>query len=92
MTARSARADVRNPILALPAARAALAALDPAQAEALAVVLMAIRSDAADRAEQSWRKHKAPMAAYWKAASVYCGHVARAARSMIAARQQELGL
>lgn len=71
---------MRNPILALPDAVAALETLDPAQREALRVVLLAIRADAHDRAEKCWRKHKAPMAAYWKAAGVYCGHIARALR------------
>lgn len=80
MVARSNRATVRNPILALPDAVAALETLDPAQREALRLVLLAIRADAHDRAEKCWRKHKAPMAAYWKAAGVYAGHIARALR------------
>lgn len=87
MDARSSRREVRNPILALPAARAALAELAPDQAEALARVLVAIQADARDRAEICWRRHKAPMAAYWKAAGVYCGHVAKAIRFT---RQPEL--
>lgn len=77
---RSNRADVRNPILALPDAVAALETLDGAQRAALRVVLLAIRADAHERAEKCWRKHKAPMAAYWKAAGVYAGHIARALR------------
>lgn len=89
MTARSSRREVRNPILAIPAAREALEALPPDQAEALARVLLAIQDDARARAEESWRKHKAPMAAYWKAAGVYCGHIAKAIRFT---RQQELAL
>jgi hypothetical protein len=31
----------------------------------------------AERAETSWRQRKAPMAAYWKACAVYCGHIRR---------------
>lgn len=77
---RSARREVRNPVLGLPAARAALESLTPREAAALEAVLDAIGADAALRAEQSWRKHKAPMASYWKAAGVYSRHIAKAIR------------
>jgi hypothetical protein len=80
--ARSNRREVRNPILGLPAARAALAELPADQAEALRTVLLAIAADARGRADESWRKHKGPMAAYWKAASVYAGHIAKAIRAI----------
>lgn len=76
MTARSARAEVRNPLLALPAARR-IARLPEDQRAALAELLRDLAADAADRAEESWRKKKGPMAAYWKAASVYAKHTAR---------------
>jgi hypothetical protein len=45
-------------------------------------VLLAIAADARGRADESWRKHKGPMAAYWKAASVYAGHIAKAIRAI----------
>lgn len=90
MVARSSRADVRNPILGLPAACEAIARLDPDQAEALAAVLHAVARDATTRANELWRKHKAPMAAYWKAKAVDCRHIARAIRAQ--KRQQELAL
>lgn len=77
---RSNRREVRNPVLGLPAAKAALATLSEREIAALSSVLDAIGADAASRAEESWRKHKGPMAAYWKAAGVYCRHIARAAR------------
>ncbi len=77
---RSLRPDVRNPILALPAA-GALAALPPEAREALAAVLGEIAADARTRADKCWRTHKAPMAAYWKACAVYAGHIRRAVRS-----------
>lgn len=57
MSQRSNRADVRNPLVLLPAARD-LCNLDPA-------------------ARECWRKHKAPMAAYWKAVAVYANHASR---------------
>ncbi len=77
--ARSSRAEVRNPILSLPSADR-LARLDPAQRRELSAVLLDLRRDAQLRAEDCWRRHKAPMAAYWKAVSVYAGHIARVLR------------
>jgi hypothetical protein len=55
-----------------------LRALPPEQRAALKAVLRDIALDARFRAEKCWRTHKAPMAAYWKAVSVYAGHTARA--------------
>jgi hypothetical protein len=46
--------------------------------EALRDALMSLRADALKRADYSWRKHKAPMALYWKVVGVYAGHLARA--------------
>jgi hypothetical protein len=77
MSERSNRAEVRNPILALPAA-SALSGLPQAAREALRSILTAIAADAAGRAQKAWRTHKAPMALYWKAVSVYARHIARA--------------
>lgn len=76
---RSSTPVVRNPLLALPS-MAKLQALDPASREALRGLLMELRADAHRQAERSWRKHKGPMAAYWKAVAVYAGHIARALR------------
>jgi len=76
MSNRSARAEVRNPILALPASDRLRSLDEPARA-ALRDVLLDLQCDARGRADECWRKHKAPMAAYWKAVSVYAGHVAR---------------
>lgn len=78
--ARSARRDVRNPLLALPAART-LTALPASQRAALAAVLQDLAADAGRRAQDSWRRHKAPMAVYWKACSVYARHFARVLRA-----------
>ncbi|AUW59415.1 hypothetical protein C1T17_16305 [Sphingobium sp. SCG-1] len=76
MIQRSSRASVRNPVLRLPAV-AALRNLDEQPRQQLVDALRAIQADARDRANECWRKHKAPMAAYWKAVSVYSGHIAR---------------
>ncbi len=77
--ARHARPEVRNPVLALPAA-ARLKSLSPATRGELRALLLDLRHDARIRAEDCWRRHKAPMAAYWKVVSVYAGHIARVLR------------
>lgn len=79
MSDRSSKAEVRNPLLALPAARLILA-LPPEARQALAALLSDLSVDARYRAERSWRQSKAPMAAYWKAVSVYARHLHRLAR------------
>jgi hypothetical protein len=76
---RSARSDVRNPLLTLPSAQA-LAELPSESKEALHALLLDLAAAAAWRAEESWRRHKAPMAAYWKAVAVYARHTARLLR------------
>ena len=77
--ARASRASVRNPMLALPAV-AGLRRLDPAVRAALRAVLADLADDARGRGDESWRRHKPPMAAYWKAVAVYAGHLARVLR------------
>ncbi|BAV66651.1 MULTISPECIES: hypothetical protein [Sphingomonadaceae] len=77
MGARSSRAEVRNPVLALPAV-ARLRALSPEARLALLSVLLDIQSEARLRAERSWQSRKPPVAAYWAACGVYAGHIARA--------------
>ena len=79
MTERSARADVRNPLLALPSA-VEIANLPAEARAALRALLLDLRRDARARAEQCWKRNKAPMAAYWKAVAVYAGHTARLCR------------
>jgi hypothetical protein len=66
-----------NPLLGLRAI-AALQALPADQRAAIRGLLLELSTDAATRAETSWRKHKAPMATYWKAVGVYAKHTARA--------------
>lgn len=76
---RSNRRHIRNPVLALPGV-AALMKQSPEQREILAKVLNDIASDARRRAQESWKKNKGPMAAYWKAVGAYAGHLARCMR------------
>lgn len=85
---RHARPDVRNPVLALPAYQRLVDLPEPARA-ALVAVLEDLAADAGARAETSWRKHKAPMAAYWKAVAVYARHVARALKRRQGAARAE---
>jgi hypothetical protein len=87
MTERSNRREVRNPILALPVVREALAGMTAEEATRWRSILLAIQADARERAELNWRRHKGPMASYWKATGAYVGHLARAIRIM---RQTEL--
>ena len=46
--------------------------------KALKSALIDLRKDALNRANHCWKKHKAPMALYWKVIGVYSGHLARA--------------
>ncbi|TIX70020.1 MAG: hypothetical protein E5V25_10755 [Mesorhizobium sp.] len=79
MTDRSLRPEVRNPVLALPSA-GELANLPPEARQALAAILKDIRASAHVKAQESWRKNKAPMAVYWKAVGAYATHLYRAVR------------
>ena len=60
--------------------RARFQALPPAARHALRAALLDLREDALRRAQFQWRRHKAPMACYWKVVGVYAGHLARALR------------
>ena len=76
--ARSLRPEVQNPILGLPAAREALASLPEDSAQALRTVLLALQAQCRENEANAYRRRKGPMTAYWMAAGVYCGHIARA--------------
>lgn len=75
---RSSRPETRNPILGLPAAIEAIAALDPEQRAALTTILKALATNSRAKADASWTSHKGPMALYWKTLSVYARHIAKA--------------
>lgn len=76
---RSSRGDVRNPVLALPAARR-IADSTPATRILLAELLSDLSKDCRERAQKCWRTHKAPMALYWKVVAVYARHLSLAVR------------
>lgn len=78
MIPRSNRAEVRNPILGLPAFVKLRDLLAPEQKVAVRALLYELCDDASARAEKAWRTRKAPMAVYWKAVAVYSRHIARA--------------
>lgn len=69
----------RNPILALPACRRLLA-LDPETRAVVADILRDLATEADQLAEESWRRRKGPMAAYWRAVCTYAKHLSRAVR------------
>lgn len=66
-----------NPLLKLPAMRQVMA-LPPEQRGPLEALMRELRADADRQAEESWRKRKGPMAAYWRAVSTYARHIAHA--------------
>ncbi len=76
---RSSRREVRNPVLALPA-MAQLQALPTDARLAIVAAMDDLSRDAAARAQVSWASNKGPMAAYWKAVSVYAKHFRAAVR------------
>lgn len=76
---RSSQREVRNPLLSLPAAER-IRSLPPETRQALAALLHELSLYARERAQRCWRQGKAPMAVYWKAVSVYAGHLYRVTR------------
>lgn len=78
--ARSLKPTVRNPLLKLPAMLRLIAYLgEHPELRAIVIDLLTeIGTHCRVTAELSWRKHKAPMAVYWKVCGVYVGHVRRA--------------
>lgn len=76
---RSNRPDVRNPLLKLPSA-AAVAALPPEAKAALRALALDASKAWRELGNECWRRHKAPMAAYWKTWAVNARHLARLCR------------
>lgn len=77
--ARADRREVRNPVLALSAAKRMQALPNEVRAE-LAGLFSEIKFAAHEKAEASWIKNKGPMAAYWKAVGAYAEHIRRVVR------------
>jgi hypothetical protein len=74
--ARSARREVRNPLLALPSAKKIME-LPPESKAALRALLLEMSADCRIKAEEAWRKSKSPMATYHRASGIYAGHLAK---------------
>jgi hypothetical protein len=83
MSERSMRPEIRNPILALDT-YALLLELPAESRAALRKVLLELSKTAAEKAQKSWRTHKAPMAVYWKAVGVYAKHIANSLTPKVA--------
>lgn len=66
-----------NPLFKLPAGRKLLE-LPPEMRRPLEELLRDLREQANREAEESWRRRKGPMAAYWRAVSTYSRHIAHA--------------
>lgn len=66
-----------NPLLNLPAGRALLE-LPEEDRRRIEAVMRELRNQADKEAENSWRRRKGPMAAYWRAVATYARHVANA--------------
>ena len=60
--------------------RERFAALPADSRAALVSALSELRAEARQRADVSWRRHKGPMALYWKVIAVYAGHLVRTIR------------
>lgn len=71
----------RNPVASLPEVAAAIAGLSPEAREGLRQCLSGLAKAWRAQADKSWRTHKPPMAAYWKAQAVNARHLALAMRS-----------
>ncbi|MGE0701783.1 MAG: hypothetical protein AB7O57_21980 [Hyphomicrobiaceae bacterium] len=74
---RSAKREVRNPVLALRSARA-IQGLPLDQRRPLGVLLRELAVEAEGQAQVAWRRRKGIMAAYWRAVATYAKHLARA--------------
>lgn len=70
-----------NPVLELPAMQRALRELGPGARVHLEAILRELGDQADVKAEESWKRRKGPMAAYWRAVSVYARHTARAVKN-----------
>lgn len=79
ITPRSSQPGVRNPLLLIPEVQA-LALMSPEARSGLEKALLGLSRDFRNRGNEAWRKHKAPIAAYWKSNAVHARHLALAIR------------
>ncbi|MGO4608387.1 hypothetical protein AB4142_18820 [Variovorax sp. 2RAF20] len=79
---RSSLATVRNPMLSVPEVQD-FAGLPPEALKALHRALLGISDACRKKGNEAWRKHKPPMAAYWKGNAVHARHLARAITTLL---------
>lgn len=79
MNSRSRLPETRNPILLLSSAQK-IAELPPEAKTLLRGLLLELSAESQNRASECWRRHKAPMAVYWKGVAVYSRYLARLLR------------
>lgn len=79
MNTRSSLATVRNPILKL-ATVGKFKTLPADVKQPLIDLLLELRNECLEKANQSLVKNKYFLFSYWKVCSVYIGHIARAIR------------
>jgi hypothetical protein len=72
---RSARREVRNPVLALPAAQR-IAHLPREHRALLGALLRDLAAEANAKGYECWGSGKAMMGAYWRVVAVYSKHLA----------------
>lgn len=78
-TPRASRAEVRNPLLALPATQRILA-YSPQVLADLAEILSELEADCKRRGDKAWATSKPPMANYWKSSATVVGHLRKVCR------------
>jgi len=81
-----------NPLLKLPSARKILDLPDSPEKRLLEQLLRELGAEAEELAQKCWRTRKAPLAAYWFAAAVYCRHTARVFSRVAAAARHAIGV
>jgi len=87
---RSSRADVRNPMLAIPEVQAEFEKLSPEASAALERVLRALSKTWRAKAEHSWKTRKPPLASYWAQNAVNARHLALAIQKTRSSEQQQI--
>lgn len=75
---RSAKPEIRNPVLRLPATQAIIEQVPPETRRLLGTLLRQLADQAAADGEKCWRGGKAMMGAYWRVVAVYARHIAHA--------------
>lgn len=78
---RSSQPEVRNPLLALPAAQQLqdMMATNPALKSTWKQLCRELKAQAKGQETRCYRQRKGPLTAYWMAVGTYAGHLANVA-------------